>query len=108
MTRLAVFGTGSWGTAFSLVLADAGNDVVLWGRRRELVDAVNHRRENPDYLPGIALPETVRATVDPAQAAERAEVVVLALPAQTLRANLTAWAPLLPPDALLVSLMKGI
>jgi len=108
MTRLAVFGTGSWGTAFSLVLADAGNDVVLWGRRRDLVDAVNDRRENPDYLPGIALPETVRATVDPAQAAERAEVVVLALPAQTLRANLAAWAPLLPPDALLVSLMKGI
>ena len=108
MTRVAVYGTGSWGTAFAMVLADTGCEVTLWGRRPELAEAVNTTHINPDYLPGIVLPETIRATTDPAEAAEGAEFVVLAVPAQTLRDNLTKWAPLLPSDAVLVSLMKGI
>jgi glycerol-3-phosphate dehydrogenase (NAD(P)+) len=108
MSRTAVFGSGSWGTAFAQVLADAGNDVVLWGRRPELCRTITTTHENPDYLPGVVLPAAVQATTDPARAAERAEIVVLALPAQTLRANLGAWAPLLPADAVLVSLMKGV
>jgi glycerol-3-phosphate dehydrogenase (NAD(P)+) len=108
VTRAAVLGTGSWGTAFSMVLADAGGDVSLWARRPELADQVNRRHENPDYLPGIALPESVVATADPAQALRGAEVVVLAVPSQTLRENLTRWVPELPDGCVLVSLMKGI
>ncbi|GAA1115660.1 MULTISPECIES: NAD(P)H-dependent glycerol-3-phosphate dehydrogenase [Kitasatospora] len=108
MTRCAVFGTGSWGTAFAMVLADAGCDVVLWGRRKELVDAIDRTHENPDYLPGIALPARVRATTDAAEALAGADFAVLAVPSQTLRANLAAWAPLIEPQTVLVSLMKGI
>lgn len=108
MTRCAVYGTGSWGTAFAMVLADAGCEVTLWGRRAELVDAINTGRTNPDYLPGVELPASVRATTDPAEAARGAEFTVLAIPSQTLRDNLAAWAPLLPADTVLVSLMKGV
>ncbi|MFI6985026.1 NAD(P)H-dependent glycerol-3-phosphate dehydrogenase [Embleya sp. NPDC050154] len=108
MTRCAVFGMGSWGTAFSIVLAEAGCDVVMWGRRPEMADAINARHENDEYLPGIALPTGIQATTDPAKAAEGAEFVVFSVPSQTLRGNLTAWAPLLPDDAILVSLMKGV
>jgi glycerol-3-phosphate dehydrogenase (NAD(P)+) len=108
MTRVAVLGSGSWGTAFSQVLADAGSEVRIWGRRAELCASINDRHENPDYLPGVGLPESIRATDDAAAALEAAEVVVLALPAQTLRANLEQWAPLLPDGSVLVSLMKGI
>ncbi|WP_110181754.1 NAD(P)H-dependent glycerol-3-phosphate dehydrogenase [Nocardioides solisilvae] len=108
MTKVAVFSAGSWGTAFALVLADAGNDVVLWARREELAEAIRTRHENADYLPGIQLPETVTATSDPAEALAGAEVVVFATPAQSFRENLTAWAPYLEEDALLVSLMKGV
>lgn len=107
-TRCAVYGTGSWGTTFAMVLADAGCEVALWGRRPELAEAINTTHTNPDYLPGVALPETVRATTDPAEAAQDAEFVVLAVPSQTLRGNLAEWAPLLRPDAVLVSLMKGV
>jgi glycerol-3-phosphate dehydrogenase (NAD(P)+) len=106
--RAAVMGAGSWGTTFAKLLCDAGGEVTLWGRRPELVDAVNERHENPDYLPDVPLPEEIRATTDPAEALSGADVVALAVPSQTLRANLTAWAPLLPRDALLVSLMKGV
>lgn len=106
--KAAVFGTGSWGTAFGMVLADAGCEVTLWGRRPELAEAVNTTRTNPDYLPGIELPAGLSATTDPAKAAEGADFTVLAVPSQTLRGNLAAWAPLLAPDTVLVSLMKGV
>ncbi|MET9636174.1 NAD(P)H-dependent glycerol-3-phosphate dehydrogenase [Streptomyces virginiae] len=106
--KATVFGTGSWGTAFAIVLADAGCEVTLWGRRSEVVDAINTGRTNPDYFPDVELPANIRATGDPAEAAAGADFTVLAVPSQTLRHNLAAWAPLLAPDTVLVSLMKGI
>ncbi len=106
--KATVFGTGSWGTAFAIVLADAGCEVTLWGRRQEVVDAINTGRTNPDYFPGVELPSNLRATTDPAEAAAGADFTVLAVPSQTLRDNLAAWAPLLAPETVLVSLMKGI
>ncbi|WP_299441597.1 NAD(P)H-dependent glycerol-3-phosphate dehydrogenase [uncultured Phycicoccus sp.] len=107
MSRAAVYGTGSWGTAFAAVLADAGTPVTMWGRRAEVVDAIN-AGVNEEYLPELRLPDTVRATTDPAEAAAGADVVVLAVPSQTLRDNLTAWGSVLPGDAAVVSLMKGV
>jgi glycerol-3-phosphate dehydrogenase (NAD(P)+) len=106
--RAAVLGAGSWGTTFAQVLSDAGNEVVLWCRRPEVALSVTATRQNPDRLAGVVLPAALRATADPAQALADAELVVLAVPAQTLRHNLSGWRGLLPPDALLVSLMKGI
>ncbi|MFJ9396522.1 NAD(P)H-dependent glycerol-3-phosphate dehydrogenase [Streptomyces californicus] len=106
--KVAVFGTGSWGTAFAVILADAGCEVTLWGRRPELAEAVNTTHTNPDYLPGIALPETIRATTDAAEALRGAEFAFLVVPSQTLRANLADWAPHLKPETVLVSLMKGV
>jgi glycerol-3-phosphate dehydrogenase (NAD(P)+) len=108
MTKIAVFGAGSWGTAFSIVLADAGNDVVIWGRREEVCATINEKRENTDYLPGIELPATVSATHDHEQALADADVVVFATPSQSFRGNLADWAPYIPAAAPLVSLMKGV
>jgi len=108
MTKVAVFGAGSWGTAFATVLANAGNQVSIWGRRESLCEAINTRHENPDYLPGLRLPDTITATHDPAAAADGAEAVVLAVPSQSLRENLTDWAGVLPNAVPLVSLMKGV
>jgi glycerol-3-phosphate dehydrogenase (NAD(P)+) len=108
MSKVAVFGAGSWGTAFSLVLADAGNDVTIWGRRPEVCQAINECHENTDYFPGIDLPESIRATTDPAEAAAGAEFVVLSVPSQKLRENLTQWLDVMPADAIFVSVMKGV
>jgi glycerol-3-phosphate dehydrogenase (NAD(P)+) len=101
-------GAGSWGTTFAQVLCDAGTPATVWCRRPELAAAINGRHENPDYLPGIPLPPALTATADPAAALADADLIVLAVPAQTLRDNLTGWTGLMPPGALLVSLMKGI
>ena len=107
-TRAAVLGAGSWGTTFAKVLADAGCTVLLHARRPELAHEIGETRENAEYLPGIRLPDRLRATADAAEALADAEIVVLAVPSQSLRDNLTEWAPLLPADAVLLSLMKGI
>jgi len=106
--KAAVMGAGSWGTTFAQVLCDAGTPAVLFARSPELAKVISTSRENPAYLPGITLTAALRATADPAEALDGADLVVLAVPAQSLRENLARWAPLLPPGALLVSLMKGI
>jgi len=106
--KAAVMGAGMWGTTFAQVLCEAGTPALLWGRRPELAATINSRHENPAYLPGIPLIPELRATGDPAEALADAGLVVLAVPAQTLRENLTGWRRLLPPAAVLVSLMKGI
>lgn len=107
MTTAAVFGTGSWGTAFAAVLADAGTSVQMWGRREAVVDQIN-AGTNEDYLPELPLPKGIRATTDAAEAADGAQIVVLAVPSQTLRENLTTWGEHLPKEADIVSLMKGV
>ncbi|WP_018253726.1 NAD(P)H-dependent glycerol-3-phosphate dehydrogenase [Salinispora mooreana] len=106
--HVAVLGAGSWGTSFAKILGDAGREVTLWARRQSVVAALRAERSNPEYLPGLVLPERVTATGDAGEAITGAELVVLAVPSQTLRGNLAEWLPHLHRDATLVSLMKGI
>ena len=106
--KAAVMGAGSWGTTFAQVLCDADTPAMLFVRNAELAKDITADRENPAYLPGIKLADALRVTSDPAEALDGADLVVLAVPAQSLRENLTCWGSLLRPGALLVSLMKGI
>jgi glycerol-3-phosphate dehydrogenase (NAD(P)+) len=106
--RVAVLGAGSWGTAFAKVLADAGREVILWARRETIVSEIRTHRVNREYLRDVVLPDAVTATVDAAEALDGADLVVIAVPAQTLRENLVGWVGAIAPDATLVSLMKGI
>jgi glycerol-3-phosphate dehydrogenase (NAD(P)+) len=108
MSRAAVLGAGSWGTTFAKLLVDAGNDVTLWARRPELAARINETHRNDEYLPGIELPAALVATHDATAALRDAELVAIAIPSQSLRDNLADWAPDLPADATLVSLMKGV
>jgi glycerol-3-phosphate dehydrogenase (NAD(P)+) len=107
MAKVAVLGAGSWGTAFAKVLADGGADVTIWARRQSVAEAISSGRRNPDYLPDVELP-AMTATHDHITALAGAQVVVLAVPSQTLRANLELWRDAIDPDAALLSLAKGI
>ena len=106
--KIAVMGAGSWGTTFAKVLADAGNDVTLWARREDIAEEITETHRNGDYLPGVNLPQNLKATAVVAEALTGAQQVYLAVPSQTLRSNLTEWGSLIEPDAILVSLMKGV
>ncbi|GLZ41708.1 NAD(P)H-dependent glycerol-3-phosphate dehydrogenase [Actinokineospora sp. NBRC 105648] len=106
--KITVMGSGSWGTTFAKVMADTGREITLWARRRDVAEAIAETRENREYLPGVRLPDTLRSTSDPLVALDGVDTVVLAVPSQTLRHNLTAWRGLLHPGATLVSLAKGV
>ncbi|WP_375388899.1 NAD(P)H-dependent glycerol-3-phosphate dehydrogenase [uncultured Amnibacterium sp.] len=106
--RVAVLGAGSWGTVFAKVLADAGNDVSLWARREAVAEAIERRHRNDDYLPGVRLPDEIDATSDLAWALRGASIVFLSVPSQSLRGVLADVRPALEPDAIVVSLMKGV
>ena len=108
MSKLAVIGAGSWGTTFAKVLSDGGAQVLLWARRDEIADEINSSHRNGDYLPGVNLPAGIKASSDIAEVLAGASQVYLSVPSQTLRENLAAWGNLIPPDALVVSLMKGV
>src|SRR5262245_23738265 len=108
--RAAVLGAGSWGTVFAKVLADAGRDVRLWARREEIATGIRETRRNPEYHSRLVLPPNVHATADPLEALDGAELIALAVPSQTVRANLSSWADAgaIGADATLLSLMKGV
>jgi glycerol-3-phosphate dehydrogenase (NAD(P)+) len=108
VVKAAVMGSGAWGTALAKVLADAGNDVTLWSRRAELADEINETHRNTRYIGDVELPRSIRATGDAAVALDGACTVLLAVPSQTLRANLTPWQGSIGADATLVSVAKGI
>ncbi|MDP9850919.1 glycerol-3-phosphate dehydrogenase (NAD(P)+) [Corynebacterium lowii] len=105
---VAVMGAGSWGTTLAKVWADAGHPVRLWARREELANKINAEHVNADYLPEIALPESIEASAHPEEVLAGAEVVVLGVPSQTLRANLSQWGSAIPTDATVLSISKGV
>ncbi|WP_067692690.1 NAD(P)H-dependent glycerol-3-phosphate dehydrogenase [Nocardia jejuensis] len=107
MARAAVLGAGSWGTSFAKVLAEAGTDVTMWARRPEVAKVLATEHRNPWYLPDVDLPP-IAATDDPRIALAGADIVVLAVPSQSLRVNLAEWKDLIPAEATLLSLAKGI
>jgi glycerol-3-phosphate dehydrogenase (NAD(P)+) len=108
VTRVAVVGAGSWGTALSIVLAKKGHDARLWAFEPEVAEQINRGRENVSYLPGIALPENLKSTGDLATAVQGAEVVVSVSPAQIVGLVMKEAAPHIQDDALIVSASKGI
>src|SRR5918992_6034477 len=105
--RLAVIGAGTWGTTVAALGARNADHVALWARRPELAEALNASGENPDYLPGRAL-GPVAATAELEAALEGADVVALAVPSHGFRSVLTAAAPFVPSEALVLSLAKGL
>ena len=106
--RAAVLGTGSWGTTFAAVLADAGCPVTLWGRRAEVCAEIEREHHTEAYLPGVVLPNAVAATTDEGRALTGARLVAVAVPAQSARSILEPLRDRLEPDAVVVSLMKGV
>jgi len=106
--RAAVIGAGSWGTSFARLLALAGHRVRLWARRPELVRTLEETRENPDYLPGVSLPESIEYTGELGEALAGAEAVFFAVPSLALGEVAKQAAPHVPPGIPLVSLAKGL
>ena len=105
---IAVIGAGGWGTALSIAMARAHKRVRLWIYEPELVEAIRRDRQNPIYLPGIAIPETVQATASIEEAMENADIIISAVPSHVCRSVYEQMLPHAQPGMLFVSATKGI
>ncbi|HXP30038.1 MAG TPA: NAD(P)H-dependent glycerol-3-phosphate dehydrogenase [Stellaceae bacterium] len=107
INRIGVIGGGAWGTALAQSLRRAGRDVLLWARESEVVEALNRDHANPLFLPGVALDPAIRATASLGDAAA-ADALLLAVPAQHLRAVAGALAPHVAAPLPAIICAKGI
>lgn len=106
--RAAVIGGGSFGTVVANILADNGVEVRQWMRNVEVATAINERHENPAYLPGVKLNETLVATTNLDEAVTDADIVFVSVPSKFVRQVVSSFAPNLKPTQALVSTTKGI
>lgn len=106
--KVAVLGSGAWGTTLAMVACDAGHEVMIWGRNKEVVDEISSNQTNSNFLGGVRLPASLQATNDIEGAIQGADLITLAIPAQSLRENLRAWNSFFPRAIPTVSTLKGI
>ena len=108
MSKVAVIGAGSWGTAVSWLLGGKGIDVGLWAREAEIAEGINTAHRNPMYLMDVELPSHVRATPELAEALAGAEAVVVVTPSHGVRGTAEAMAAYLGAGIPIVNLSKGV
>ena len=108
MSRIAVLGAGSWGTALAVHLGRIGHEVRLWARDRALVDDMTARRANAVYLPDVTLPETVSVTDAIDEALGATDLVVSAVPSHGCRIVVRQAARHIRPRTTIVSATKGL
>ncbi len=106
--RAAVIGAGAWGTALADLLARNDHAVTLWAYEPDVADAVNTRRANPRFLPGVALAPAICATARLDAAVEGAELVLFVTPSHVLRSIARELAGAIPAGAVLIVASKGI
>lgn len=105
--KIGVVGAGSWGTALAKVVSEKGHEVLLLARRPEIAEVINHKHENPAYLPGITLPPQLRASTDP-EDLKAMELIFWVVPCQSLRQALKTLRPYLNPRVPMISAIKGL
>jgi glycerol-3-phosphate dehydrogenase (NAD(P)+) len=109
MSEIAIIGAGAWGTALSIVAGRSGNHRVrLWAHEKEVRESVEARHVNDLFLPGQAIPESVHASNDLAEALRGAEIVVSVMPSNHCRRLFESMRPFLRPEMLFVSATKGL
>ena len=108
LERIAIVGAGGWGTALSLIWANRGHSILLWGNDESRIRAIEKTRENKIYLPGVKLPNSVSLTSELRDCAD-ADLIVFVTPSTALRQVADRLRPFVSnADAVLLSCVKGL
>jgi len=105
---VAVIGAGAWGTALAWSVAQTGAPVTIWALEPEVVDSINTGHENRFFLPGLILPDNLRATDDMEEAVKGRRIIIFVAPSQFMRQTLIKLKNFILKSAILVSATKGI
>lgn len=105
--KVAVVGSGSWGTALAVLLADNKHDVILWSFRKEEADNINEKKENTEFLPDVKINENIFVTSDD-EAVKEADMVVLAVPSKFVRSTCERFKNIFKVDSIIVNVSKGL
>lgn len=108
MTKITVFGTGSFGTALANVLAENGHSVLMWGKNENTVDEINQSHQNKRYLKDVTLNETIKATSQLEQAVNFSDIFLIALPTKAIRNVVTEIDQHIKTKKTFIHVAKGI
>ena len=106
--KTAILGSGSWGTALGILAASNGNPVSLLTRRPEQAEKINQERAHERYLPGVALPDGIVASVDREKILPETKLLLFVVPTSNYRATAEEVKALVPKDCILLTCSKGI
>lgn len=106
--KIAIIGSGGWGTAISILLATKGNDVYLWSWIQEETDRLTRDRENKEFLPGVKFPETIYCSHDMGECTDGAELIITAAPSPATRTTAKQLAPFVADGQKIVNISKGL
>jgi glycerol-3-phosphate dehydrogenase (NAD(P)+) len=107
MQKIAVIGTTTWGMTLSYILANKGLNIHLWARTPEEAERISREGFNSSKIQGVSLPRNLVITANTAEALEKAEAVILAVPSQTMRANINTIKKYLKTPVLIINAAKG-
>ncbi len=108
LSKVAVLGAGSWGTALAMVLADNGHEVSLWGRRYEQIEEINRHHTNSKYLPSITLPESIVGYHHLEEAVSGAKTILLVVPTKAVRETIQQLKLVIKQPVMIIHASKGI
>ena len=106
--KIAVIGSGSWGTAIAILLANKGNDIYMWSWKQEETDRLNRDRENKEFLPGVKFSDAIVCSHDMKECINGAEVVVTAVPSPATRTTAKQMAEFVAAGQKIVNISKGL
>lgn len=106
--KIAVIGSGGWGTAIAILLSSRGHDVYLWSWIQEETDRLSRDRENKEFLPNVKFPNTIYCTHDMQKCTENAELIITAAPSPATRTTAKQLAPYVSDGQKIVNISKGL
>lgn len=106
--KIAVIGSGGWGTAIAQLLAEKGNDIYMWSWKQEETDNLNRDRENKEFLPGIKLNDRIVCSHNMEECVKEAAVIVTAVPSPATRSTAKQLSPFVKEGQIIVNISKGL
>ena len=106
--KIAVIGSGGWGTAIAILLSSRGHNVYLWSWIQEETDRLKQDRENKEFLPGVKFPDTIYCSHDMAECTDGAELIITAAPSPATRTTAKQLSPHVKEGQKIVNISKGL